>query len=712
MSDFGFVGASYEAASITQDDEACINWYVEAAAPLADIASTAENESKRGYLALYPTPGLLMRAELKAGEVRGMYVIPGGATALIVSNDTLYSVDSAYTATSVGTLLTATGPVTITDNGAAAYLTDGTYRYSYTWGTATFTQQTDGPFSGGGVCDEVDNFIIYSNPMTNQWGCTDVGDVVSNPLNLGTILGASGNLIRPIADHRQVLLLGEKYSERWINVGTFPFPFAIVPGSSMQHGCAAPYSVARLGEGIAFLALDTRGAATVVAWGATIPQPQRISTFAIENAIQGYAVTSDAIGYTYSQSGHEFYVLTFPTADVTWVYDLATQLWHRRAWRDPGTGIYHRHRSNCCAVFGDDIIVGDFENGKVSALSQSTYTDDGDPLPCVRRCRHLTNDLKRQYFHDLQIQFQPGVGLPGSSVATGANYLSLPGGAGNYAVTPDSSALDLTGDMEIIAYIAPDDWTPAATEDICAKWTSVGNRAYKLSLNTSGDLVLTAQNTLSVVVTSSSTQAVGAADGTPLWVRAVKTGANVLFYTSTDAALTHPGSVTWTQLGTAASGSSVATLTGTAPFEIGSSVNGTAEVFTGKIYSVYLYDNSAGSSLVASFVANEANSGDATVTSSATGEVYTLHGTSAIAGNYAPAVQGADPEAILRWSNDGGFTFGTDRILKIGKAGKYRNRAIKRRLGSARDRVYEVVVTDPVYRVVVSANLNASSGAN
>ncbi len=74
--------------------------------------------------------------------------------------------------------------------------------------------------------------------------------------------------------------------------------------------------------------------------------------------------------------------------------------------------------------------------------------------------------------------------------------------------------------------------------------------------------------------------------------------------------------------------------------------------------------------------------------------------------------QGSDPEFILRWSNDGGFTFGNDHIVKIGKAGKYKNRAIKRRLGYARDRVYEVVVTDPVYRVVVSANLNASVGAS
>ncbi len=479
--DFNFVGGTYIAASITQNDQECINWYPE--------QDPTKAEGERGVIALYPTPGLILRVQLANAQVRGMHVIPSGSLCLIVSGATFYSVTQAYVATSRGTLNSSTGRVYITNNGVSAYITDGTNRYTYNWTTNAFATvaATDGPFTGGSVCDVVDNFIIYNKTNTNQFGCTNVGDIISNTLNLGSILGSSGNLVSLIADHRQILLLGEQYSERWVDVGTFPFPFAVIPGTSMQHGLAAQDSVSRLGEGIAFLANDTRGKVTVVTWGATAPQPQRISTFAVENAIQGYTVSTDAIAYTYTQSGHEFYVLTFPTADVTWCFDLATGFWHKRAWRDPNN-IYHQHRSNCAAVFGNDIIVGDWQNGAVYALSQSTYTDNGVALPCVRRCRHLTTDLKRQFFHDLQIQFQPGAGL--------------------------------------------------------------------------------------------------------------QTG------------------------------------------------------------------------------------------------------------------QGSDPSFLLRWSNDGGFTFGNDHIVKIGKTGKYKNRAIKRRLGWARDRIYEIVVTDPVYRTVISANLNASAGAN
>ena len=483
----GFVGQAYTAASKTQDAQELINWFPETdPTKFAGSMSTGIPE-QRGAIALYPTPGLLSRIQLAVGEVRGFHVIPGGQTLFAVSGSTLYSIDTAYTATSVASLLTSTGRVYFGDNGVSLYITDGTNRYYYTWGTSTFSAISDGPFTSGGVCDEMDNFIVYTRPNSNQFGCTNVGDVVSSALNLGSKIGASDNLLSIIAYHRQLLLLGERTSEKWADVGTFPFPFAIIPGTSIQHGLQAQDSVSRLGEGIAYLALDSRGQATVVMWGAALGVPQRISTFAVENAIQGYAVTSDAIGYTYSQSGHEFYVLTFPTADVTWCFDLSTNMWHKRAWRD-SNNVYHRHRSNCCVVFNQEILVGDWQNGKVYALSQSTYTDDGDPLPCVRRAPHLTTDLRRQYFSDLQIQFQPGVGLQSG--------------------------------------------------------------------------------------------------------------------------------------------------------------------------------------------------------------------------------QGSDPTCLLRWSNDGGFTWGNYHTINIGKVGQYTRRAMKRRLGYARDRVFEITVTDPVWRVVVSANLNASPGAN
>lgn len=477
MADFlGFVGPSYQAASIYQDAQECINWYPE--------PDPMKGDNERGVRALYPTPGLTAPLVTpQYGEVRGFRVIPGGATLFAVVGNTLYSITTGYVATAVGVLNTSSGRVYMTDNGVSLYVTDGANRYYYTWGTSTFAVVTDGAFNGANVCDEIDNYILYNYPGTTQWGCTNVGSISSSQNYLGSKIGSADNLITLIAWNRYVSLLGEKTSETWQDTGALAFPFAIIPGTSFQHGIAALNSPARLGESFAWLSKDDRGQNVVVHMVGFAPQ--RISTFAFEDAVSKYSTTADAIGMSYQQSGHEFYMLTFPSADVTWCFDLATQLWHKRAWRD-SANVLHRHRANCLATFNEQVIVGDYENGSIYAFSQSTYTDNGDAIPCIRRCPHLTDDLRQVFYHQLQIQFQPGVGL--------------------------------------------------------------------------------------------------------------QTG------------------------------------------------------------------------------------------------------------------QGSNPQAMLRWSDDGGSTYGNYHVAGIGKAGNYKNRAQWQRLGSARDRIFEVTVTDPVYRVVVSANLNASPG--
>ena len=68
--------------------------------------------------------------------------------------------------------------------------------------------------------------------------------------------------------------------------------------------------------------------------------------------------------------------------------------------------------------------------------------------------------------------------------------------------------------------------------------------------------------------------------------------------------------------------------------------------------------------------------------------------------------QGSDPEVMLRWSDDGGNTWGNIHRKKIGRIGQYRNRAIWRQLGISRDRVYELSGTDPVKITIMGAELD------
>ena len=706
--DFGFVGAAYQAPSIYQDAQECINWRPE--------VDPTKGQGARGVVALYPTPGLTNVVTLQNAQVvRGMRTVSGGQYMVAVCGPYVYVMDSTYTATIVGQLNSSSGQVGITDNGLNVYIVDGSYRYTWrisqptsavfqgtisgttltitrlisgtiaanqslfgvgvlgetvivsgsgsTWtinqtqtvstaiqmnsasvagvitasssgttltvsavtsgtiypgqtitgtgvtantiinalgsgtvlsytiatggtgyavndtvtvlggvygnspatytvaavtsgvvtsltatypgqytstpsnnaststsgagtgltltltfgsgtgGTGTYvlsTSQTvssetmyllnfsvlpssDGAFTGADVVDIVDNYFIYNRPSTQQWAASNLLSPITYGLSYASKFTGPDNLVSMIADHGQVYLLGETTSEVWADAGTFPFAFQRIPGSSSQHGIAAKFSVAKLGNSFAYLARNNRGQSEIVMMNGYFPQ--RISTHAVENTLVNQSV-SDAIAYTYQIEGHECYVITFPSLDLTWVYDISTALWHKWLWVD-SNNVYHRHRSNCSAVFQGLVLVGDYQNGQIYQLDPTNFTDDSEPIRRVRRCPHLVTDLQRQYFDEFQIQFQPGVGLEG---------------------------------------------------------------------------------------------------------------------------ITNP------------------------PLN--------AETV------------------------------------------------------------GANPQAMLRWSNDGGSTWSNEYWSSIGLVGKYKNRIIWRRLGMARDRVFEVVVTDPVFACIISANLKASVGDN
>jgi hypothetical protein len=267
---------------------------------------------------------------------------------------------------------------------------------------------TDGAFTSATSVDIVDNYFVYNRPDTQQFGASAALSPISPALSFGSKDGAPDDLVSLIVDHREVYLLGEVSSEVWIDAGTIPFPFQRIPGTSTQHGIAAPFSVARLGNSFAYLSRNTRGQAQIVQMNGYVPT--RISTHAVENSLTNQVV-NNAVAWAYQLEGHEVYVISFPTINLTWAYDVSSGMWHKWLYTN-NLGQYERARGNCCVEFQGLVMVGDYANGKIYKLDPLNYTDDGQHVRRLRRAPHLVADFQREYFDELQIQFQPGVGLP------------------------------------------------------------------------------------------------------------------------------------------------------------------------------------------------------------------------------------------------------------------------------------------------------------
>jgi len=74
--------------------------------------------------------------------------------------------------------------------------------------------------------------------------------------------------------------------------------------------------------------------------------------------------------------------------------------------------------------------------------------------------------------------------------------------------------------------------------------------------------------------------------------------------------------------------------------------------------------------------------------------------------------QGQDPQVLVSASHDGGMTFGPERSVSIGRLGVYTQRLYVNRLGRARDWVFKIVVTDPVFVAFASCLIDLEVGTH
>ena len=294
------------------------------------------------------------------------------------------------------------------DNGTTLVLVDGTTSgYTIDLATNAFAALVDptGSFVGADRVRYLDTFFLFNKPGTQFFYTSLSNGVVFDPLYIAGKVGYADNLIALEVMHREIWLVGEKTTEIWFDAGSAAFPFQLVPGAFIQHGCTAKNSVVAQDLAVFWLSKDPQGA-NIVLMGSNY-NVERISTHAIEHQFATYSTVSDAIGYIYQEEGHMFYVLNFPTADATWVYDISQKLWHERVWLD-GNGIEHRHRSNVFAHAYGSYVVGDWQNGNLYALDQNNYTDNGAPIKRVRSFPHTLNELKRIIYRKFIADMQTG----------------------------------------------------------------------------------------------------------------------------------------------------------------------------------------------------------------------------------------------------------------------------------------------------------------
>ena len=388
--------------------------------------------------AFLSAPGLDLLVTLGTGPIRGLDVVNG--VLYVVSGSKLYSVTSPRVVTLLGNLNTSSGPVSMIHNvigtlqqlcvfdGQAGWIATSNPPNSPTY------QQLNLPFGNSGASTAAsgppvfatyqDTFGLVNVSGTNLWYQSNPGDLSTwAPLDYSAADSFPDNVLALISFHNEIWLLKQNDTEVWYDAGNEGFSFSRLQGTFIEGGIAAPFSLVKGGESLFWLSANPQGGGVAVM--ATSYNPERISTHPIEAEWQAYTTISDALGWCYQQQGHLFYVLTFPTAGKTWVYDvtasaiLGTPCWHERASLENGTLL--RHWGNAFATFNGQQILGDYRNGNIYAMDPAQPLDNGAQRKWVRTWRALAKPSDEPVkFSNLRIDMLTGIGAQ-----NGANPLAV-----------------------------------------------------------------------------------------------------------------------------------------------------------------------------------------------------------------------------------------------------------------------------------------------
>lgn len=269
--------------------------------------------------------------------------------------------------------------------------------------------EIDLPFTGGISSGTYqDGFGLISQAGTNNLYQSNVLDLSTWPALAFSEADAQPDPIVALRTLLEEIWIVKTYdTEIWVDAGLENFAFQRLQGVYVQEGCVAPSSVARAGRVLLFLSQDNQGQGVVLMMEGY--SAKRVSTFAVEWEISQYPTMTDAVGYAYQQSGHMFYVLSFPSANKTWAFDITTGLWHKRGIWNSTSGTFSRHPGNAHVLWNGVDVINDYNSANLYALSLTALTDNGSPRKWVRSWRATKQpSMEPRRFDALQIDMETG----------------------------------------------------------------------------------------------------------------------------------------------------------------------------------------------------------------------------------------------------------------------------------------------------------------
>lgn len=320
-----------------------------------------------------------------------------------VVDNTLYSVDAAGAHTSRGAVSGSGRCIFEGDGTNLVIVSDKVFVYNAT--TTVFSENTNVNLVGTQSVTIINNQFLYTTPALTFMAAP--GDPFSvSGLDAVGAESSPDMLVRDYVFNQTIYRFGERTTEPWYNSEVGTPPIDRIDGQEFSVGLGAIHSVANTDNAIYWLGDDK--AVYRVAGGIV----QRISNDGISNAIENMSKFNDAFGYTFTLQGQDFYLITFPSENVTYVINekLGVDGWYNLA----SSTMNNAYSGTSLLQVYDKLIVG--SGGKNLELKLNEFTQDTDTMLRTRITSSINGDLlgvkgQRVKMSRLELIMEQGVGL-------------------------------------------------------------------------------------------------------------------------------------------------------------------------------------------------------------------------------------------------------------------------------------------------------------
>ncbi len=407
----GFVGPSATARSKIACDDRTVNLFIE-----------KTGVTGKAPYALYRTPGYRIWCDLGVSDpVRAVYTLNGAAYA--IAGTKLYELPSVRGGSAVerasGLANPDDAPAVMASSGEGSFqmvIAAGSMLYNFDFPTSTLTVIPDVAPSQVLFMDAT--FFALDPTLSTLYASATEDGSSWDPGDVAQRESAADKIMAMARVGTELWTFGSQTTSVLYDSGAADFPLTPNPNVFIQRGILAPWTLCVADNAPYWLGQGVDGGGTVYRGQGYAAQP--ISTDAVEYAISQMSTVLDAEAFVYQEGGNQFYVLLFPTAQQTWVYDITEGLWHER-------GEWNGLDYDCLPIRGQVFafnanLVGSRTDGVIyeQTLDVATETDGETGIRWLRRAPHLCEELHAVGYDWFQLDMQVGVGLS-TTVATDAD---------------------------------------------------------------------------------------------------------------------------------------------------------------------------------------------------------------------------------------------------------------------------------------------------